>query len=63
LTKVECLPEFKCPVCDGTVQVPEDALDGELFEHAECGAQLELVTSEGRRILRLAEEVGEDWGE
>jgi hypothetical protein len=40
-----------------------DFRESMMFEHAECGAQLELVTSEGRRILRLAEEVGEDWGE
>jgi len=57
------LPEFRCPVCEGTLQIPEDALDGELFEHTECGAQLELVTSDGKRVLKLAEEVGEDWGQ
>ncbi|GBC71729.1 hypothetical protein HRbin02_01517 [Candidatus Calditenuaceae archaeon HR02] len=57
------MPELKCPVCFGDVKIPDDALDGELFEHEECGAQLELVTSNGSKTLRLAEEVGEDWGE
>ncbi|HID05358.1 MAG TPA: sulfonate ABC transporter, partial [Aigarchaeota archaeon] len=43
--------------------VPDDALSGELFEHAECGAQLELVINEGGMSLKVAEEVAEDWGE
>jgi len=58
------LPEVSCPVCGGFVQVPEDALTGELFEHGECGAQLELIVDEkGAMGLKLAEEVAEDWGQ
>ncbi len=44
--------------------VPEDALAGELFEHGECGAQLELIVDDsGSMSLKMAEEVAEDWGE
>jgi len=58
------VPELTCPVCGGSVSVPDDALSGELFEHAECGAQLELVVDEGGGMsLKVAEEVAEDWGE
>ena len=55
---------MQCPVCSGSVSVPDDALSGELFEHAECGAQLELVVDDaGNMSLKVAEEVSEDWGE
>jgi len=58
------MPDLPCPVCNGTVKVPDDALSGELFEHEECGAQLELVVDENSGMnLKLAEEVAEDWGE
>ncbi|AOL16200.1 sulfonate ABC transporter [Sulfolobus sp. A20] len=53
---------LKCPVCGGDVSVEDDALPGELVEH-ECGAQLEIIKQNNRLNLRLAEEVGEDWGE
>lgn len=57
------MPKLKCPICDGLVDIPDDALEGELFEHQECGAQLELVVENGQFALKLAEEVAEDWGE
>lgn len=57
------VPKLKCPVCEGLVDVPEDALEGELFEHQECGAQLELVVENNKFALKIAEEVAEDWGE
>ncbi|MCS6769856.1 MAG: alpha-aminoadipate/glutamate carrier protein LysW/ArgW, partial [Candidatus Caldarchaeum sp.] len=53
-----------CPVCGGSVEVPADALPGELFECGECGAQLEFFSDEkGGSSLRVAEEVAEDWGQ
>lgn len=55
---------LECPICGGTLQIPDDAMSGELFEHDECGAQLELEIDEtGRYRLKEAEEVSEDWGE
>lgn len=44
--------------------VPSDALPGELFECGECGAQLEYFVDEKNvPMLRVAEEVAEDWGQ
>ncbi|MCS7117909.1 MAG: sulfonate ABC transporter [Thaumarchaeota archaeon] len=54
---------LNCPVCDGKVDVPEDALEGELFECGSCGAQLEYYLEGERPKLKMAEEVAEDWGE
>lgn len=51
-----------CPICDGPVEVPEDALPGEIYEH-DCGAQLEVVLTNGKISLKLMEAVKEDWGE
>ncbi|AEE93772.1 lysine biosynthesis protein LysW [Acidianus hospitalis W1] len=53
---------LKCPVCGGQVNVEDDALPGEIIEH-DCGAQLEVYKENGKLALRLAEQVGEDWGE
>ncbi|MCS7143153.1 MAG: sulfonate ABC transporter [Aigarchaeota archaeon] len=52
-----------CPLCSSTVEIPDDALDGELFEHDACGAQVEVYVEEGKKKLRLAEGISEDWGE
>ena len=54
---------LECPVCGDKFDVPDDALEGELFEHQSCGAQLELVVDNGKMRLKLAEEIAEDWGE
>jgi len=56
------MTKLKCPVCSEEVNVPDDALPGELIEH-ECGAQLEVYNDKGKLALRLAEQIGEDWGE
>ncbi len=55
--------EIACPVCGDMVQVPDDALDGEIVECSGCGAQLEVVKKEGAVSLKLLEGVEEDWGE
>ncbi len=56
--------KLECPVCGGLLEIPDDAVSGELFEHDECGAQLELEVDEsGNYKLREAEEISEDWGE
>jgi len=52
----------KCPVCGGDVEVPDDALSGELIDH-ECGITLEVVVEDGSIKLRPLEGVREDWGE
>ncbi|MEM3031407.1 MAG: alpha-aminoadipate/glutamate carrier protein LysW/ArgW [Nitrososphaerota archaeon] len=58
------MPDLECPVCGGKLSIPEDSLPGELFEHQDCGADLEYVQDEkGRPSLKVAEEVAEDWGQ
>lgn len=50
-------------MCGRAVEVPEDAVPGELLDH-ECGVTLEiLVGGDGLPRLRPFEGVGEDWGE
>jgi len=57
------MPVLECPICGGPVEVPDDAIPGEVFEHDECGTQLELVKEGGELKLKVLEEVKEDWGE
>lgn len=57
------MASVSCPVCEAGVEVPDDALEGELFECSSCGAHLEFYLEAGRPRLKLAEEVSEDWGE
>ncbi len=53
---------LECPVCGLPVEVPDDAVDGEVLEH-ECGSMLEVVRRNGVLELRPLEGVQEDWGE
>ncbi len=57
------MASLSCPVCEAGVEVPDDALEGELFECNACGAHLEFYLESGKPRLKLAEEVSEDWGE
>ncbi|HDP94501.1 MAG TPA: lysine biosynthesis protein LysW [Candidatus Aminicenantes bacterium] len=52
----------ECPVCGGGLDLPEDAVQGELITCPECNSELELVTVSP---LKLEEAPGEaeDWGE
>ena len=58
----EKMPQLRCPVCGLPVEIPEDALPGELYEH-DCGTTLELYEDENGLSLRVFESLGEDWGE
>lgn len=53
-----------CEECGGAIQVPEDAVNGEIVSCPDCGLNYEVaeVSSDGVR-LKAAEAVGEDWGE
>lgn len=56
------MPKLKCPICDGDLEIPDDSLPGEIYEH-DCGAQLEVVNYNGSIALKVMENIGEDWGE
>ncbi len=51
-----------CVVCEGTISVASDVMEGELLLCPDCGTELEVV---GLSPLRVEEapEVQEDWGE
>jgi len=54
----------KCPECDAEINVPDDALDGEIISCPDCGLDLEVRFDEnGVLCLEPAEIEGEDWGE
>jgi alpha-aminoadipate carrier protein LysW len=52
----------ECPECAAEVNLPDDVMEGEIVQCADCGAELE-VTSLTPPTLELAPEEEEDWGE
>lgn len=53
-----------CEVCGGDIEVPDDAIKGEIVSCPDCGSEYEVVEiKSGEPILKPAEEIGEDWGE
>lgn len=53
---------YECPECAGEVELANDLMVGEIVECADCGAELEVVSTTPV-TLALAPEVEEDWGE
>jgi len=53
----------KCPECDAALDVPGDAMAGELVTCPDCGADYEVSKAGPEPELKRAEKVGEDWGE
>ena len=51
-----------CPECEATLEVPNDAVQGEIVPCGDCGAELEILELKPL-TLGLAPEVQEDWGE
>lgn len=51
-----------CPECEAALDVPDDVMQGEIMECAECGAELEVMSVQPL-VIELAPEVEEDWGE
>ncbi len=52
-----------CTECDANVNIPTDAVEGEIVTCAECGASYELVKTSNGFELKPAQTVGEDWGQ
>jgi len=58
------MPKAICPECGVDVEIPEDALVGEIVSCPDCGLELEVVEiAEGSVKVRVAAVEGEDWGE
>ena len=52
----------ECPVCAAEVEVPQDPVEGELFDCEECGSELEIMSLDPV-VLGEAPEAEEDWGQ
>jgi len=52
----------ECLECAAEVELPEDAVEGEIVQCPECGIELEVVPLSPVK-LELAPEEEEDWGE
>jgi len=54
--------QAECPECAADVSLPDDAMEGEIVQCAECGVELEVISLDPP-TLDLAPEEEEDWGE
>ncbi len=53
----------RCTDCEAEIEVPDDAVNGEIITCPDCGLDLEVqLTSQGRSVKPLSVEK-EDWGE
>ena len=53
-----------CKECGAELNVPNDAIVGEIVSCKDCSTEYEVAEiSNGNVLLRPAEKVGEDWGE
>ncbi len=53
----------KCTDCEAEIEVPDDAVEGEIITCPDCGLDLEVqLTPQGRSVKPLSVEK-EDWGE
>jgi alpha-aminoadipate/glutamate carrier protein LysW len=53
-----------CTECGADLNVPNDAIVGEIVSCKDCSAEYEVAEiSNGNVLLKPAEQVGEDWGE
>jgi alpha-aminoadipate carrier protein LysW len=55
--------KVRCPGCDGELEVPNDALSGEIVSCPDCGQEYEVEVEGGKVELKAAERLKEDWGE
>lgn len=54
----------KCEECDANINIPEDAIVGEIVQCKDCGAEYEVASiGAGKVTLKPAEVAEEDWGE
>jgi alpha-aminoadipate carrier protein LysW len=54
----------RCSECDSEITIPKDAVEGEIVTCPDCGLEFELsFDKDGKCNLKIAEIVGEDWGE
>ncbi len=55
---------YKCSECDGDIEIPDDALDGEIVSCPDCGEEYEVsFNQEKEKELNRIVAEREDWGE
>jgi len=55
---------YKCPECDCDIEIPDDAMDGEIVSCPDCGEEYEVSINEKKEIeLKKMVAEREDWGE
>jgi len=53
-----------CPQCEGSIEVPADAIVGEIVSCPDCGTSYEVISIvNGKVAIKAIEVQGEDWGE
>ena len=58
------MTDVLCPDCAADIEVPEDALIGEIVSCPDCGLDLEVITIDGTTVeLERISIEKEDWGE
>ena len=56
--------KITCPDCMDEIDVPDDAMEGEIVSCPDCGLELEVKTIEGGNIeLEKLSIEKEDWGQ
>lgn len=56
--------KVNCKECDKELNVPDDAVKGEIVTCPDCGSDFEIASVSNKKVeLKTAEKVGEDWGE
>ncbi|MEW5841547.1 MAG: alpha-aminoadipate/glutamate carrier protein LysW [Thermoproteota archaeon] len=54
----------ECQECGAEINIPEDAVSGEIVTCPDCGGDFEITkAADGKVELKPAETVGEDWGQ
>jgi alpha-aminoadipate/glutamate carrier protein LysW len=54
----------ECKDCAAQINVPDDAVVGEIVTCPDCGADFEIASKSKDKVeLKPAETVGEDWGQ
>jgi alpha-aminoadipate carrier protein LysW len=62
--EVKTITKAKCPDCDAELDVPADAVQGEILSCPGCGLELEVKQVNGGCVdLQELTIEGEDWGE
>ncbi|UCH02403.1 MAG: lysine biosynthesis protein LysW [Candidatus Bathyarchaeota archaeon] len=55
--------ENTCIDCEAEIEIPEDALEGEIVSCPDCGADFEIEKTEDGLKLKILALEAEDWGE